>query len=522
MAKASGKQKLERVEVTAEAIALTVAKAFNLAFEIWEASRSSNHSKSKVEDHEEKSTEGISEKQDSLEGILDFGLGSRGEAVTKLQATASKCDLISWSSVAAFDDDVTTLHKNFSRIADTPRHPLREAKDITRKVSAVNLKRLAAAEPLAGRAESPTLQDDDVFYNRERHDSANLTINSPTSVKRRSSFNHQRHHHNNQAGLKFASSPGASNTRGMRPLPEPVPMKDLIQMLVVVACKKVIFLDVRIRICIYLAFTFLLSIFADAAPFPKTYFSDSKNGLNYLFTSFGWGWTLLTTGALVWVVEIVRHCGDTRKVVTFHLTRLVVATLMWWAWTTAFVVLEKSTGSCLVGGAAQVGFGKRSCRDSGGRWRSKEDYFRLNQSVAVITGKPENQSDDETYLKDLTPMQFETLKHYYFKFAVAARAAFFVMTLLSLTHDVLLLATLIYFHVMTEKLLAAAIAICMWFVLYRIWFVIAPFPLQPGAGGCFKFDVKHKGKTVPRKRDEGRTGRRASLITPDDDGELRR
>jgi hypothetical protein len=85
-----------------------------------------------------------------------------------------------------------------------------------------------------------------------------------------------------------------------------------------------------------------------------------------LFVGFGWGWTLVAVAAFVTLTGLVHHCGDRRKLAVYHLTRLVVGTVMWYLWTTGFASIEHTTGTCSVSGQVS----KRVCREAGGKWRA--------------------------------------------------------------------------------------------------------------------------------------------------------
>jgi hypothetical protein len=138
----------------------------------------------------------------------------------------------------------------------------------------------------------------------------------------------------------------------------------------------------------------------------------------------------------------------------------------------------------------------------------REEYNRLEASSPSLQGggklEPASSTfgDDETYLKDLNNAQFAALKFYYPRLAVWGRVVFVFMTFLSLVYDMLLLATLLYFHNMVEKLVATAVAIGVWFITYRFWFVHAPFPVRPGVGLAFKCDTssnKNKSLSLAQK-----------------------
>ena len=125
-------------------MALTVAKAFNMAFEIWEARTSEKKiAEALRRDRESESSAGNESdtglmmnlgelkiedgKKTDLDGIIEFGLSTSPEKAvindSGLQMSASKCDLIDWSAGEekdsgdefGFDDDFMHLDATFAK-----------------------------------------------------------------------------------------------------------------------------------------------------------------------------------------------------------------------------------------------------------------------------------------------------------------------------------------------------------------------------------------------------------------------
>jgi len=68
------------------------------------------------------------------------------------------------------------------------------------------------------------------------------------------------------------------------------------------------------------------------------------------------------------------------------------------------------------------------------------------------------------------------------------RLLIFILTLLTLLWELMLLATILYFHNMPQKLTGAAFAATGWFLSYRVWYMpkvsrmTAWTPGPPGRG----------------------------------------
>ncbi|CAG0894173.1 unnamed protein product [Cyprideis torosa] len=320
------------------------------------------------------------------------------------------------------------------------------------------------------------------------------------------------------ARLKFRGDfyPSASH-HGERPLPDPAPVSQILIMVVIHLCKKVLLLDFYAKVAAYLACLFLLGIVADTINLPKTYLAYSKNVLNQVFTSFGWGWTLMLSGAFITTTSLVHSCGNWRKVIGLHLSRLAIGTFIWWSCTSLMSHLERSTGVCNLTKQST----KEMCRDKGGIWKSFDisghaflliycNLVMMQEAVAILgweglkdtfsreefarkaaaSGGPDG--GEETALRDLPEKEFQAARDYYHKVTpwvkVGVPTSFFqtlfiLMTLLSMLYDVLLAGTILYFHIMTEKLIGGLLAIVLWFVTYRMWFASkSVWPSYPGRG----------------------------------------
>jgi hypothetical protein len=236
-----------------------------------------------------------------------------------------------------------------------------------------------------------------------------------------------------------------------------------------------------------------------------------------------------------------------------HGCRLLIATIIWFTWTSLFQVLEETTGQCLFPANPQTqtpaailySKGRRHCLKNGGKWTSFDisghsfiliwcvlfiteeckailgwdtiaDFIRNEEHkrrmLAEAQRRPSVSSADfdlqeETPISHLTPEDFEKLKKLYGKFGIWAKLNVVALTLLTLLWDLMLVATACYFHIMIEKVLAGLIAICMWAFVYRGFYSwdISVSPGLPGVG-MFKYMPAGVYSTCSTAAPEGSKG----------------
>lgn len=131
-----------------------------------------------------------------------------------------------------------------------------------------------------------------------------------------------------------------NDKKGSKPLPEPTSVHQVLLLMVVHLCRKILFVDPNIKVGIYIILVFFGSILSDVLPIPPSYFSRKDNMFNLYFVKLSWGWTMLTVGAFVYMTSSVYSCGDKSKI-RRHLVRLLLASAMWFFWTKLFVSVEE-------------------------------------------------------------------------------------------------------------------------------------------------------------------------------------
>lgn len=314
----------------------------------------------------------------------------------------------------------------------------------------------------------------------------------------------------------------AWETKGKKPLPERTTVQQVLLMMLVHVCRKALFVDTSVKVGIYGGSLFIISLLADVLPFPKTYFSRSDNLFNQYFVKLGWGWTLCVTLPFLLMTSYTYCCGKRDKVMQ-HLARLGIATFAWFFWTKLFFYIESVYGRCNVtgkkyqmkevcigGGYFWYGFDIsghafiliysslvliEEARAING-WEGIRDLIR-NEEHARNIG---DSSVSSNPLRGLSLEEFYILKESYDKFTPYIRICFIAMTFFTVLWDVMLVSTILYYHIMIEKFISGAIAILTWFFTYRYWYNLPRIlPNLPG-DGLFKYqDVRHSKEPVKRR-----------------------
>jgi len=313
------------------------------------------------------------------------------------------------------------------------------------------------------------------------------------------------------------------STKGTKLLPSPVTIPEIMTKVLVHFCKRVLYVDPKIRVMAYAVLLFLVSLVADYLPFPKSYFSNTNNIPNQFFVKFSWGWTFVGVGMYILLTASVYCCGD-KKQIGRHLVRLIIATGIWFVWTNLFATIEEATGKCIYtspGSPTEVLFskGRRTCLKNGGKWTSFDIsghsflliwcvFFIIEESKPIIGWDLINdhirdeehkralpaEDSQETPLSGLTTEEFKTVKTLYSKFGIWAKVCLILLTGLVLIWDLMLFATACYFHIMIEKVFGGLIALGMWRATYN-WFYKMNVSLSPGMPGTgnFKYSNLHFG-----------------------------
>jgi hypothetical protein len=315
--------------------------------------------------------------------------------------------------------------------------------------------------------------------------------------------------------FNFRPSSMQEDRGGTRPIAAPSSVGLVLVTMIVHICKKSLLYDPRLKAVIYFAVIFIGSIIADFLPIPKTYFSRSNNIFNRFFIKWAWGWLLTTAGPWVILTAHTIGCGR-RSVLLKHLIRLVFATVAWILWMNVFHYFETNYGRCFntKDRSLQV---KSKCLQAGYLWSSidisghafiiiysslilsEEGYSLLGWEGIkdFIMNEEYNRrtSNENTtgYLRNLSDKDLDFLKKAYKALTPYLRGLFITMTIQQIIWDVMLAATILYYHTMIEKFIGGVSAILTWYVSYYWLFRISQLGMVLPGEGIFKYnELKEK------------------------------
>lgn len=296
---------------------------------------------------------------------------------------------------------------------------------------------------------------------------------------------------------------------GTRPIAEPSSVGLVLVTALVHLCKKSLLYDPRLKSVIYFGVIFVGSVIADVFPIPKTYFARSNNIFNRFFIKWAWGWLLTTAGPWIIITAYTIGCGR-RAVLVKHIVRLGFATIAWMFWMQIFHYIETNYGRCLEtkDRSLQV---KSKCLQAGKFWSSldisghafiiiystlilsEEGYSLIGwESIKdyIMNEEYSRKSTESStgYLRDLSDEDLDFLKKAYKALTPYLRGIFIVMTMQQIIWDVMLAATILYYHIMIEKFLGAVAAILTWYVSYYWLFRMPHLGMVLPGEGIFKYN----------------------------------
>lgn len=311
---------------------------------------------------------------------------------------------------------------------------------------------------------------------------------------------------------------------GTKPTPAPSSIGLILVTMFLHVCKKSLLFDTRLKVAIYCGAIFTISLVADFVTMPRSYFSRSDNMLNRYFVKWGWGWLLTVTVPWVVLTSYTIGCGR-RTILIKHVARLILATLAWLMWMKVFNYIETNFGRCINTRDAQLQF-KVKCLQAGKFWNgfdiSGHAFILIYSSLILaeegsaligwegikdLIRKEEHARVTPTEtsfgpLRNLADDDLEFLKKAHTTYTPYLRALFVAMTVQQLLWDVMLVSTVLYYHIMIEKFIGGVAAILTWFVTYQWWYKSSKFGLPAPGDGLFKYnEIKPQPEFVaPRAR----------------------
>ncbi len=290
------------------------------------------------------------------------------------------------------------------------------------------------------------------------------------------------------------SFPKRQSTTDKLPVAEPTTIKKFMLIFLLHILRKILFVDTNVKLGIYACCVTIGSLFSDLLPIPKSYFSQKNNFLNVFFVKIGWGWTFSLVAVFIYFTGKTINCGKVKPVVQKHLSRLVFGTFWWYFCVNLFNYIENVTGMCTTDDASH--YTKQRCLEGEGRWIGFDisgHTFLLIHCLLTISEEAKCavgwerianiiKEEEDKPTGRLTEHQLTRLKIEYDKNTPIIRCLMFCLALLQIIWEVMLISTILYFHNMPQKLLAATFAAVGWLLSYNVWYKLDKIPVRVGKG----------------------------------------
>lgn len=253
----------------------------------------------------------------------------------------------------------------------------------------------------------------------------------------------------------------------------------IIRDLVLFFCRRIIFGPVQFKLILTLVIILVGSFLKDRELAPQSYFALKSNIFNRYFAKLGWAWTIGLLAPFIYLTLIKTH--NIYQIITRHLVRLLVATILWYFITYFFVNFEMYTGYCKPDDKRSLT--RMVCVKGGHEWQDGFDlsghtflllyslliineevksYDRGTKKIDQANEKTKNQSGDSAE----AILEQERWKIY----AKIIRVLYVLLAALTIIWEFMLLSTALYFHHTTHKIAAAVVAILCWYVTYYVWY----------------------------------------------------
>ncbi|XP_020289196.1 FIT family protein CG10671 [Pseudomyrmex gracilis] len=331
--------------------------------------------------------------------------------------------------------------------------------------------------------------------------------------------------------MNFRPSSAQQEDRGgTRPTAAPSSIGLILVTMLLHLCKKSLLFDTRLKVAIYCAVIFTISLITDFFALPRTYFSRSDNALNQYFVKWGWGWLLSVVVPWVTLTAHTLGCGR-RPVLLRHLARIAIATFAWLTWTKLFTYIETNFGRCLNTRDIHLQT-KTKCLQSGRFWSgldiSGHTFILIYSSLILaeegtslvgwegikdlVMNEEHTRTTTETStspLRNLSDGDLEFLKKAHRALTPYLRGLFVAMTLQQLLWDIMLVSTVLYYHIMIEKFLGGIAAIITWYITYRWWYKLPKSTLLAPGDGIFRYN--NDTKIIPETSGSASRPRRTTF-----------
>ena len=213
---------------------------------------------------------------------------------------------------------------------------------------------------------------------------------------------------------------------------------------------------------------------------PSTCLDDKNSFLNRVFVKFSWGWTLILLFPLVALSSYIYEKTSKTEVLV-NLLRVAIGHVIWYVFTTGFVLLDHAVGTC---SNSEYEY-QRTCYKNGGVWYGFDisgHTFLLSYCILIITEESIPVSSTVWQEAEDIILNNTTLSHlrkvYYVASLLMNILRFYAIILIVLS-TLMMLTTNLYFHTMSEKILGFLMAVGCWYLTYccmygGVWYLPQP------------------------------------------------
>ncbi|CAF1205700.1 unnamed protein product [Adineta ricciae] len=263
----------------------------------------------------------------------------------------------------------------------------------------------------------------------------------------------------------------------------------IIRDLILFFCRRVIFGPPIFKLFVSFTIIVIGSLLRSFDLAPNSYFSLKTNFFNRYFAKLGWGWTMGLLIPFVYLTLITTH--NQYQIITRHLSRLFVATSIWFIVTTLFARFEELTGMCKHEDLRSAS--RRACVKGGHEWQEGYDLsghtFLLLYALLIINeevksyDKGTKKVDQASSAANAKGDALSEVKHEYLQIiSKVIRLNYVALAALTILWEFMLLSTALYFHYTLHKIFAAMIAVFFWYITYYVWYRLENSPLlRPSA-----------------------------------------
>uniref|UniRef100_A0A7I5E5H7 FIT family protein n=1 Tax=Haemonchus contortus TaxID=6289 RepID=A0A7I5E5H7_HAECO len=230
--------------------------------------------------------------------------------------------------------------------------------------------------------------------------------------------------------------------------------------------RRFLFIDPKKKAVAFLAFVALLSLVSSFVTLDNSLYIVQKHSVfNQYGVKLGWMWTCFIVGPFIWFSSRAHHRDKDKSII--DLLRLAVATFCWYASIWQFHRLMQWTSRCDL----SIRYSRTMCKEKGGVWIPGFDIsghcFLLIYSMLVMAEEANafrewhqvvHRDDDCGIVMRERQEKRVKLAQY---FVVA-------MLILNIIWIKQLAISILYYHIMIDKVAGALVAIFWWYTTYHI------------------------------------------------------